>query len=394
VKPGVKLGPNFDESFRLEGARVKMTVGFNYPWSHNRYGADFGPDPWKSDEEIDAEQKLEEAGKLDDIPLPKWAGTIDDNLKTLKDLGVTVVRMWILANGFVYGRPKGTTIPAPGGGGVTLWNFDPPARADRRFRRDFGVLLERFAAAEMRLVPSLLDFYAFEEPAGADGGDRFLPKRRGDIARDPAKTKTFYDTILDELLAESKKHEEVIEAWEVMNEPAHITNLIATILPKPHAPEVSESKMSAFLAEGVKRIEAAGFASTVGHRFFDDLATFPTGNLRQYHYYAKTVAGMGDPEPIPSFATANAMVGEIHAIYKSDETEAWPELTDDAKSQTVYQRLRLLLEKGYEEVLVWPDVKDPPGDELKLSAEQQASLRRFATGYFDKGMPPKSEPKD
>jgi hypothetical protein len=84
----------------------------------------------------------------------------------------------------------------------------------------------------------------------------------------------------------------------------------------------------------------------------------------------------------------------LWSFYKSSETEAWPELTDSAKAQTVYQRLRLLSEKGYDQVLVWPDLKDPPGDQLKLSDEQQASLRRFATGYFPGGKPPKTEPSD
>jgi hypothetical protein len=197
--------------------------------------------------------------------------------------------------------------------------------------------------------------------------------------------------------SQAKKH--VIEAWEVMNEPCHITNSIATIFPKPHQPEVSESQMSTFLAEGCKRIEAAGFASTVGHRFFSDLKTFPTGTLRQYHYYAKTIAGMGDPDPIPTFADAKAVLGEFHAAFKSSENEPWPELAADAKSQTLYQRLRLLLDKGYEEAWVWPDRKDHEsdifsGDALKLSSDQQASLKRFATGYFDQGKPPATEPKD
>ena len=47
-----------------------MKVGFNYAWSHDRYGAQIGPNPWVSNDEWTVQGKLAAAGEVSRIPLP------------------------------------------------------------------------------------------------------------------------------------------------------------------------------------------------------------------------------------------------------------------------------------------------------------------------------------
>ena len=83
-----------------------MKAGFNYGWSHDRYGAQIGPNPWVSIEEWTVRGKLAAAGEVSRIPLPPLFDHIDANLWYLKAIGVSVVRWFMLGNGFNYGPPS------------------------------------------------------------------------------------------------------------------------------------------------------------------------------------------------------------------------------------------------------------------------------------------------
>jgi len=61
-----------------------MKVGFNYAWSHDRYGSQIGPNPWVSNDEWTVQQKLAAAGEVLRIPLPPLFDHIDANLWYLK----------------------------------------------------------------------------------------------------------------------------------------------------------------------------------------------------------------------------------------------------------------------------------------------------------------------
>src|SRR5581483_3395327 len=104
-----------------------MRLGFNYAWSGNRYGSDFGPNfncdatTWQTNNQLEA------SGNLAAIPLPKLFDNVDQNLADLKQLGFSVVRWFILCNGNSYG-------PAPVKG-LLGYSFTPPAVIDKRFRR-------------------------------------------------------------------------------------------------------------------------------------------------------------------------------------------------------------------------------------------------------------------
>jgi len=59
----------------------------------------------------------------------------------------------------------------------------------------------------------------------------------------------------------------------------------------------------------------------------------------------------------------------------------WPELNGADNSDSVFQRLQLLAQKGYKVVLIWPDLKGDDPDTLKLSGPAQQSLPKFAPGH-------------
>src|SRR5262249_5506972 len=120
--------------------------------------------------------------------------------------------------------------------------------------------------------------------------------------------------------------------------------------------DVSDAVMSSFLSEAISRVNAAGFRSTVGHRFLGALDRFPTGTLQQFHYYARIL----DPNPSPDFGTPlptlhgpsssldPAFVGELSARvpgeFPDDQGGLWPELNgrDNSRESILFERLTLL----------------------------------------------------
>src|SRR5262245_19880317 len=100
-----------------------MKVGFNYPWPGNRY-ITIGPN-------------LSPRGQAQ-----QWTQTKDmeRNLKTLKQVDVSVVRIWLMGNGANY---DGQVTCRPSGFGYE-WDFKPPDRAPPAFLEDFEKLLDIF----------------------------------------------------------------------------------------------------------------------------------------------------------------------------------------------------------------------------------------------------------
>jgi len=353
-----------------------MKVGFNYAWSHDRYGSQIGPNPWVSNDERTVQGKLAAAGEVSRIPLPPLFDHIDANLWYLKAIGVSVVRWFMLGNGFNYGPPsKDSPRLVPGFKATKARGlepgraFDPPSEIDRRFTRDFEELLLRFKRAGLQIIPSLVDFtfgstlkFTVDVVRGIGAGGK------ADVIKDPRKRKVFFDSMLVGLLDVSAKYREQIYAWEVMNEPVWLC--LAAFSPLSpswwfdRVPEVSFAQMSDFLQEGIARINSYQFASTVGHRFRADLDRFPTGSLPQFHYYAKPVLGREisfgpyktDPPAILGQRLferdPKAMLGE----FDSDVNRfGKPWARDLGNRDSTLSRLNLLQDAGCELALLWPD---------------------------------------
>jgi hypothetical protein len=318
-----------------------MQVGVNYPWFD--YGWDFGlgPPAWRGDRTT-----------------PRWFSEVDEHLRHFQALGIRVVRWFILADGLTYGSEGSAPVPDPAASGG--WRFDPPAPGAELLGH-FGELLDRFAAARengrpaIQLLPVLIDFHFCE--AGTHPVEKPNPSNpvipipdpgwvkqgRADALIDPTKRQRFLDGVLDSLLSASRRHPEVIYAWELINEPDWVTrgwhsNPFAN-LPVP------EAAMRGFIEDGKQRIRAAGFKPTIGFASIGRLRDSGiTAEINQFHHYpdggrrlGRHVFDPGFPGIIGEFATAG--------------TDIWPDLTN--ANQTVLHRLRLARSQGYPLAIPW-----------------------------------------
>ena len=349
---------------------------------------------------------------------------VDRNLENLGKLGISVIRWHVLGNGNSYG-------PAPVKH-ITLtfdvdWSFDPPLTVDKRFRRDFEELLNHFKNVQqtlrnslkdpnlkLQLMPILID-YQFGARYYPLAGNGPLPGvghgGRSDVIRDPHKRKQFLDTVLAELLAACSEFKEQIFAWDVINEPVWLCRgfgPLSSPLWNPRVPEVSPPQMTDFLTDAIKRISKARMDSTVGHRYYADLARFPTGSIPQFHYYAENhwykpqyndPAGIDgkklfDPVKItgiPEFGDRRVkpILGEFDSDF-NPHGEPWPDL--HGKKDSTYERLALLSQEGCDLSLIWPDLSDKltivvKGDVIKLREETRKMIRRYTKGT----LPPPNE---
>lgn len=332
-----------------------MELGFNYPFPWNAYGRYFGRGaPPGSEPE-----------------LGRWLPELEQNLGVLRDrLGIKVVRLFLLCNGWNYGRLEDERLVLP-------------AALEVPFLSDLTAMLAIFRQQGMKVIPSLFDFKAFGRSWQKNGcGDRYH------VLCDPWTQRVALEQTLATFLSASQPYRDVIEAWEVMNEP--IWN-VTRLAPRSAAggPTTSRRELSAFLQRAVTLIDEHGFSSTVGHRFARDLARYPSGSVRQFHFYPTGAFGRAVIDRrLPPFESTRAILGEFGVQGAGEQGELWPDLRGldrgDTRSRTA-ARLRHVQEKGYELALLWPDGLDghgaralPPGpDPIQLSLEAQLGVEDF-----------------
>jgi hypothetical protein len=385
----------------------KMEVGYNYPWAFRRYGTAIGP----RDLENEPPKGINsDVAVFRDVTTHPPEGSLAKNLTFLRDeLKIKKVRMFLLGNAWNYGRK-----PFVSKGVFIVPDLHP------LFLKHFRDMLEVFAAKDMQILPSLIDFGAFYE-LDAFNGKSFEGQGSGrtEIARNGRKK--FFETVLKPFLAISAEPalRKTIFAWEVINEPRwpllniSLINNLPGVKDRPHTKTLGQDldvqEMSIFIREALDIIEAAGFPSTVGHRFLGDLTSsgiflagsLPGGTKPQFHYYAAKVPDIakiqmpGDPDTIPDFAvldsdprTKGVFIGEFH----SDMNRPWPECggRDNTLRTTAFERLKVLARKSYPLVFIWPD-GGPAGaddiDALKLMPDTIESIKQFTRGLFPNGVP-------
>jgi hypothetical protein len=320
---------------QAEDAHVQ--VGVNYPWFD--YGWDFGlgPPSWNGDRST-----------------PRWYDEIDQDLRHLRDLGVSVVRWFILADGLTYGR--GDEAPRLQAWFRRRWHFEPPALSDE-FLAHFAELLARFAATRragghpIQLLPVFVDFH-FCQPGipiqipDPSGSSTMVPARgwikqgRADAISDDAKRARFLEEALEPLLQVSRQYADAIYAWELINEPDWVTERWH---PNPTDERlVPEPSMRAFIQEGSERVRRAGFNPTVG---FASAATFRQcgigAGVSQFHHYP------GGRATLDRHEFDLGIIGE----FATAAIDVWPDLID--QGQTVLNRLRLADACGYALAIPW-----------------------------------------
>lgn len=341
------------------GALIK--VGINYPWKN--YGWDFGNSPpgWSR---------------------TNWKSEVEKDVKELKSLGVFAVRWFLLGGGLVYGIGKGKHAPHkdldPKRKGQ--WRFDDPPELKKysgigdysQIKEDFKWVLGVIKKYNMKIVPSLID-YKWCLPGKPTKVAGFVKFGRSDIINDSSKRKKFFDRVLKSLLDISKNYKDVIYAWELINEPEWITQ--GDPNGKPVNKTVKMINMKAFVKEGVGRINAAKFKSTVGLVKADTFKRsswdyFNLGiTLHQFHYYPKT-----ETLPVHTFSkNYPCFIGEF--AMSQQKSYHWPELKND---QSVYARLKLVEKKKYPCAFPWSMKANDKASDWSQSTKD--SILKYTSG--------------
>jgi hypothetical protein len=317
-----------------------MDVGVNYPWFS--YGWDFGPAPpgWRSGQD------------------PEWVPHIGEHLQHLAEIGVSVIRWFVLGDGLSYGTgPDAPKLDRSAAGDRAAWGFDPPALT-RDFQEHFEALLQSFATQSsgphpVRLMPVLVD-YKFCEP-GAWPVSQENPAlqqsvpdqgwvKGGRVQAMTTSRQRFTDQVLGPLLRLTAGYQDAICAWDVCNEPEWVTNGWHPDGRNDHP--VNESEMRAFLQDSMSAIRQAGFRATVGfNRIETILQTHLYGDINQFHHYTD---GSRSLQRSPFDPRWPGIIGEF-ATSAAEDT--WPELSQG--NQRVLERLQLAESQGYVLALPW-----------------------------------------
>ena len=319
-----------------------MLIGINYPWID--YGWDFGGPPalWVSGEN-----------------LPAWRESkrsrIEEDFAQFQSRRIFAVRWFLLADGLNYGT--GESAPRRIG---NEWLFEPlPAGHPfyRQLGEDFEHVLGTCAKTGLKLLPSLIDFSWCRRGTEIPGSPGIIKGGRYGIVCDAAKQKLFFDRILDPLLDISRKYQDAVFAWELINEPEWVTGRFPLFREKRGNRTVTLKEMKSFITEGVRRIHAhllpdggRAFQSSVGFAHWRTLEKWDASalgiSLHQFHYYAQ--GGCVLP-PHPPGREIPCVVGE----FASAAGRSWPDLLKPDMGQTVTHRLRCLEGKGYPACFLW-----------------------------------------
>jgi len=330
-----------------------VRVGINYPWLH--CGWDFGSVPPGYGARVAAAE-------------------LRADLTRLARAGVTIVRWFVLADGFTYGVDEHAPQRAPSG-----FRFAAEAELEPAFFADFVALLGLCAELGLQLLPVLIDHqFAFpgldrhsvdaatllrwdhapttdrrslrlqrarERAARLPAG--YVKGGRGDVIADARARQRFLDNVLSPLVSASRRHAQAVYAWELINEPEWIMRR-TPFAPRFHLPVASVCN---FMQAGLSAIRDHGFMATVGFARAKTLRALherlPALSLDQIHYYPRGLfARLADarsesarPSVLGEFATRRDLLGR------------WPDLP--ASRQDICERLAYAEQRGYQAALLW-----------------------------------------
>jgi hypothetical protein len=272
-----------------------------------------------------------------------------------------VIRWFLLADGMTYGAPQSDG---------DFWVLPPGDPWIRQMVADFRQVLDVCARTRVKLIPSLIDFHFCFAPAEVQPG--IVKGGRAMVLQQDLQRGLFLETVLDPLLEASQAKREAIHSWEPMNEPEWCTGGSEwKFWQRPASPNrtVSREDMRAFLKAAVRRINQAGFVSTVGFAHWDTIRDWDAEDweigLQQFHYYAQGGAAL----PAAAEVTSQpCLLGE----FATTPAKAWP-----SGAQTLEARLRESRDLGYVGALPWS--MRASDDATLWNQEQQLALARFTS---------------
>jgi len=356
-----------------------MKVGVNYAWPCNHWSSFVGL----------------EQGKLD--PGYQWRESVPRNFALLQRIGVSVVRIWLFANGAQYGnQPRLNNRRFRRRLASSDYEFDPPEEISRAYLDRIQFLCDSAESTGLQLIPVLFDFGVF---AGLDTAvlNQNAGGGRVSIAINDDARQKFLSGTLDKILDSfSAKQRNAILAVDVFNEPEW----------EVKHQSITEEELTFFLGECISHIEKNGFVSTVGHATPSALCRLVAGQWPQVHYY---------PGPPGTFW---AKVWQLRGIRLFDQRQTppkhrvrikgaflgefggttwnpWPECEgrDLYDNFAVYERLTTAAEFGYNLALLWPDAgkkllkQSAEEDSLKFEKISLKQIKAFTSGMAHSDLP-------
>lgn len=348
-----------------------IDVGINYPWGE--YGWDFGVPPWGTRK--------------------PWASALTSDLQLFRQLRIFCVRWFILGDGFTYGSGSGIApYPDPNPRRSGQWRFDDPPRLTNAFLQDFTSLLDEFRRSRIKLLPSLIDFHFCYPGVDKDNQGRPLPSGfikcgRSDVIVDPSKRNKFFDRVLEPLLSISRRYRDIVYAWELINEPEWVT-LGLRLEGATYRPTVPLGKMLEFIREGIGRINASRFRSSVGYASYARISEWEERSqkefgkslgitLHQFHYYPykeKYLRVFKRRPKIPLHVFDPRWPCFIGEFASSALSQPWPEL----RSQDIYSQLKLIERKGFPSAFIWS--AHGTDEHTDWTPQVQQMVRRYTSG--------------
>jgi len=373
-------------------------LGINYPWY--QYGWDFGP-------KLTTISGTQLANRWDDklpqaVPSQTVIGqtldtTLELQLESFKSNGVTVVRWFIVADGYNLGDP-----PTLSKG---KWAYKPSA-LDSTYVRDFRAMLQSFKKLDMLLIPVFVDFNLFapgkvviprlfrqdpaeievlsmpnaasassvdevaqafvadnvnlaeQRPAQTIDWQKFIKGGRQSVLDSDKSTDTFLIQVLEPLLDACRGFEPQIYAWDIANEPDYGCQHFA----------LDTDRMRYFLFACARRMRSGarkfnvtigfqsaqsptGFfsdSSTAGQRWLQD-AGIAAGYLPQFHYWPSKGDGNSLPgrlKPPPGRTRSPMILGEFTTLVNSKANNDWDR-------RGVADHLDSLNKRGFACALMW-----------------------------------------
>jgi hypothetical protein len=193
------------------------------------------------------------------------------DLEVFQDVGVTVVRWFILGDGLSYGRAS-TDFSSNQPGVPSV--FNPPLIGERVARADLSTIVVDFKhllglfrnigrghRRPIQIMPVVTDFL-LPVAGGPLGGFPHLIKG-GRESVFGSHSAQFFLNFLTPLLDAAREFSDVVYAWDLCNEPDWLLGNCS--------PAVTPANIRAFFQDGVALIKSKGFKATVGYAHFDTM---------------------------------------------------------------------------------------------------------------------------
>ena len=218
---------------KLQLSADRLTVGINYPWIN--YGQDIGATAW---------------GHVG-YSTPSTQAQLESDFANLSAMGIKLVRIFIFADGR---------------GGILYDAAGKPVGLDQFASDDFAMLVKVAEKYHIYLLPVLFDFH-FAKPAGQVQGVQ-IGGHANCIADDEFRRALLQNVV--QPLVKQYAHNNVIAAWEVMNEPEWVTTISWG-----GGAKVPLQKMKQFVAETTALI----------HAHSDQPVTVGSARAKWVHYW-------------------------------------------------------------------------------------------------------------